>query len=51
MTMQETPRTVTAASLGAAWVGVAARILEEGTPASYDGLPIVELAHVVLDVA
>jgi thymidylate synthase len=51
MAMQEIPRTVRAASLGAAWIGVAARILEEGRPASYDGLPIVELAHVVLDIA
>jgi thymidylate synthase len=47
----EMPRTVTAASLGAAWVDVAERILGEGTPARYDGLPIVELPHVVLDIA
>ncbi|HKB48268.1 MAG TPA: thymidylate synthase, partial [Ktedonobacterales bacterium] len=33
------------------WVSVAGRILAEGMPARYDGLPIVELAHVVLDVA
>jgi len=49
--MQETPRTVSAASLGAAWVTIAQRILREGEPATYDGLPIVELAHVVLDIA
>ena len=49
--MHEPPYTVTAASLGGAWVGVAGRILAEGVPARYDGLPIRELAHVVLDVA
>ncbi len=51
MAMQEIPRTVRAASLGTAWVRVAARILEEGRPASYEGQPMVELSHVVLDVA
>ena len=51
MAIQEIPRTVRAASLGAAWMHVAARILEEGQPASYEGLPMVELAHVVLDIA
>jgi thymidylate synthase len=49
--MREIPRTVRADSLGAAWLTVAARILEEGRPASYEGLCVVELAHVVLDVA
>jgi len=49
--MHERPRTVTAASLGAAWLSVAGRILAEGVPARYDGLPMLELAHVVLDVA
>jgi thymidylate synthase len=45
------PQTVSAASLGAAWVDVAGRILDDGAPASYDGLPIIELAHVTLDIA
>ena len=45
------PRTVTAEALGGAWVDVAARILAEGAPASYDGLPIVELPYVMLDIA
>jgi thymidylate synthase len=49
--MAELPRTVRATTLGAAWIGVARRILEEGAPARYDGLPIAELAHVTLDVA
>ncbi|HLZ22966.1 MAG TPA: thymidylate synthase, partial [Ktedonobacterales bacterium] len=30
---------------------MAGRILDEGKPATYDGLPIVELAHVALDIA
>ncbi|HEV8191183.1 MAG TPA: hypothetical protein VGP82_06825, partial [Ktedonobacterales bacterium] len=51
MAAQETTRAVQTDSLGAAWVSVAERILEVGAPSSYDGLPIVELAHVVLDVA
>lgn len=51
MAIQESARTVQAESLGAAWVGVAERILELGAPSIYDGLPIVELAHVTLDIA
>lgn len=47
----EIPRTVRAASLGEAWITVAARILKEGQPATYDGLPIVELTYMVLDIA
>ena len=49
--MGEYPQTITAASLGEAWLGVAARILAEGQPATYDGLPMVELAHVILEIA
>jgi thymidylate synthase len=49
--MAEFPRTVRAPTLGAAWIGIARRILEEGAPARYDGLPIAELAHVTLDIA
>ena len=37
--MDETPRTITAATLGEAWLAVAAHILDEGPPGSYDGLP------------
>ncbi len=49
--MREVPQTVRAASLGTAWVTVAGRILHEGTPGSYDGLPMVELSHVLLAIA
>jgi thymidylate synthase len=49
--MDEIPRTIAAASLGEAWLEVAVRILDKGTPGSYDGLPMVELAYVTLDVA
>lgn len=44
-------QTITATSLGEAWLGVATRILAAGQPATYDGLPMVELAHVVLEIA
>lgn len=49
--IQHIPQTVRAASLGAAWVEVAERILDEGEHTTYNGLPIVELAHVTLDIA
>ncbi|HEX6817902.1 MAG TPA: thymidylate synthase [Ktedonobacterales bacterium] len=49
--MQDIPRVVHAASLGAAWIEVAQRILDEGAESTYDDLPIIELAHVVLIVA
>ena len=39
-----------APSLGAAWVRIARGILEDGVPATYDGLPILELPSVVLDI-
>jgi thymidylate synthase len=42
---------VAAETLGKAWLGVAARILDEGAAATYDGLPMLELAHVTLDIA
>jgi len=51
MAAKEIARTVQAHSLGAAWVSIAERILEQGEPSSYDGLPIVELTHVALDIA
>lgn len=47
----QVPSIVTADSLGEAWIGVAGRILDEGADSAYDGLPIRELAHVVLDIA
>ena len=45
------PQTIMTASLGEAWERVAERILKEGQPTTYDGLPIVELAQVTLDIA
>jgi thymidylate synthase len=38
-------------SLGEAWLEVARQILAEGSAASYDGLPMVELAYVTLEIA
>ena len=40
-----------APTLGAAWIAVAARILDAGAPATYDARPIRELARVTLDIA
>ena len=36
--------------LGEAWLEIAARILEEGRESTYDGLPILEIAHATLVV-
>ena len=46
-----TATTFTAETIGEAWLAVAARILESGRASRYDGLPIVEIAQVTLDVA
>ena len=37
-------------TLGEAWLGIARRILAEGRPTTYDGLPILEIAHATLEV-
>lgn len=37
-------------SIGEAWIAIATRILEEGRPSSYDGLPILELAQTTREV-
>jgi hypothetical protein len=42
---------IEAPTIGEAWLGVAAHILRAGEPERYDGLPILELAHVTLVVA
>lgn len=42
---------IAAPTLGASWVAVASRILDAGAPATYDALPILELAHVTLEIA
>ncbi len=49
--MRDERQMVTAQTLGDAWLRVAARILDDGGASHYDGLPIVELAHVTLDIA
>ncbi len=48
---QDTPQVIEADTIGRAWLSVAERILADGAPSTYDGLPMVELAHVTLDVA
>ena len=37
-------------TLGEAWLDIAARILAEGRQSTYDGLPILEIAHATLVV-
>jgi thymidylate synthase len=44
------PQTLRAATIGAAWLGVAGRILAEGVDSVYDGLPVREIAHVMMAV-
>jgi thymidylate synthase len=51
VTRAKVTRAVQTVSLGAAWLEVARLILEEGRPATYDGLPMVEVSYVTLDVA
>lgn len=48
---QNSPQTIAADTIGRAWLRVAERILAAGAPATYDGLPMIELAHITLDVA
>jgi thymidylate synthase len=42
---------IEAATIGEAWLAVAAHILELGVPDRYDGRPILEVAHATLAVA
>jgi thymidylate synthase len=42
---------IEAPTIGDAWLAVAAHILRAGQPERYDGLPILEVAHVTLVVA
>jgi thymidylate synthase len=44
------PQTLRAASIGAAWLAVAGRILADGVVSDYDGLPVREISHVTLAV-
>jgi len=43
--------TVTTATIGEAWLAVAADILDRGRVSTYDGLSILEIAQATLDVA
>lgn len=43
--------TVAAATLGEAWLAVAAAILAEGARSSFDGLPLLEIERVTLEIA
>jgi thymidylate synthase len=47
---QDDPRTLDAATIGAAWLAVAGQILAGGVASRYDGLPVRELSHVTLRV-
>jgi thymidylate synthase len=47
---RDDPLTVRAASLGAAWLAVAARILADGVASAYDGRVVREISHVTLCV-
>jgi thymidylate synthase len=42
---------IESATIGEAWLAVAARILHAGEPQRYDGLPILEVPHATLVVA
>jgi thymidylate synthase len=50
-TAQNTPEVIAAETIGRAWLCVADRIIAGGAPSTYDGLPMVELAHITLDIA
>jgi thymidylate synthase len=50
-TARNTPEVIAADTIGRAWLRVAERILDGGAPSTYDGLPMVELVHITLDVA
>jgi thymidylate synthase len=45
------PQTLHAATIGAAWLAVAGRILADGVDSAYDGLPVREIVHVTLAVS
>ncbi|HEX3270824.1 MAG TPA: thymidylate synthase [Ktedonobacterales bacterium] len=49
-TARNTPEVIAADTIGRAWLSVAERILADGSSSTYDGLPMVELAHITLDV-
>ena len=43
--------TIAASTIGEAWLDVARLILDNGTPSNWEGLPLVEIELVTLDVA
>lgn len=43
--------TISVDSLGEAWIAVAGEILDAGAKSTYDGVPILELERVTLDIA
>jgi len=43
--------TIAAETIGAAWIAVARLILDAGTPSDWEGLPLIEVELVTLDVA
>jgi thymidylate synthase len=47
---RDDPQTLTAATIGTAWLCVARRILADGVDSAYDGLPVREISHVTLVV-
>jgi thymidylate synthase len=47
---QDGPQTLHAATIGAAWLAVAGRIVADGVDCVYDGLPVREISHVTLAV-
>jgi len=48
---EDDPRTLDAATIGAAWLAVARQILADGVDSRYDGLPVREISHVTIRVA
>ncbi len=48
---RDEPRILAAPTIGAAWLGVARRILDEGIETRYDGLPVREISLVTLAVS
>ena len=48
---EDGPQTLHGATIGAAWLAVAGRILADGVDSAYDGLPVREIAHVTLAVS
>lgn len=47
---RDDPQVLRAATIGAAWLAVARRILDSGIDSAYDGLPVREISHVTLAV-